>query len=154
MGRTTYNVGTITGGTSVNTIAQHAEMLYEYRSDNRESLAIMQKHFEAAIEFYRTKGIQVKVTLVGNRPCTGDVDPEKHQILFDRAAKAIRNHYKMETSAGSGSTDCNIPLSMGIPAVCVGIVKGVGAHTREEYVEIDSIEPGQYVAFEMIMHHF
>ena len=41
-GKTTYNVGTISGGTSVNTIAQHAEMLYEFRSDNREDLAEME----------------------------------------------------------------------------------------------------------------
>ncbi|MBQ4629277.1 MAG: M20/M25/M40 family metallo-hydrolase, partial [Clostridia bacterium] len=50
-GRTTYNVGTISGGTSVNTIAQHAEMLYEFRSNCRESMDIMQKHLDAAIEF-------------------------------------------------------------------------------------------------------
>ena len=76
-GKTTYNVGTISGGTSVNTIAQHAEMLYEYRSDNREDLAEMEAHFKAAIEFYKTKGIRVKVTKVGDRPCMGDVDPAK-----------------------------------------------------------------------------
>lgn len=58
MGKTTYNVGTISGGTSVNTIAQHAEMLYEFRSDEREALNIMEQHLNAAIEFYRAKGIQ------------------------------------------------------------------------------------------------
>ena len=45
-GKTTYNVGVIQGGTSVNTIAQQAEMLYEFRSDRRESLRIMEKHLE------------------------------------------------------------------------------------------------------------
>jgi acetylornithine deacetylase/succinyl-diaminopimelate desuccinylase-like protein len=43
---------------------------------------------------------------------------------------------------------------MGIPAVCVGCVRGGGAHTREEYVEIDSLAPGLGVAFEMILSHF
>ena len=51
---------------------------------------------------------------------------------------------------GAGSTDCNIPLSLGIPSVCVGSFRGAGAHTREEYVETDSLEEGYKVAFGMI----
>lgn len=151
---TTYNVGTISGGTSVNTIAQHAEMLYEYRSNDRAALEIMRKHFETAVDFYRTKGIRVTVTQVGDRPCSGDVDGLRHQILKDRALSAIRNRYQMDATLIAGSTDCNIPLSLGIPAVSLSCVKGAGAHTREEYVEADSLLPGYYVAFEMILHHF
>ena len=151
---TTYNVGAISGGTSVNTIAQHAEMLYEYRSDDRDALETMRKHFEAAIEFYRTKGLKVTVTQVGDRPCSGDVDPERHRELKERAETAIRKHYQLDVKFRSGSTDCNIPLSLGIPSVCMGCLVGIGAHTREEYVKIDSLKPGYYVAFEMILHHF
>lgn len=153
-GKTTYNVGTISGGTSVNTIAQHAEMLYEFRSDEYESLAVMERHFNAAVEFYRTKGIEVTVTLLGERPCGIDIDEAAHGALMTRAAKAVANHYGLEVRFRPGSTDCNIPLSMGIPAVCVGCVRGGGAHTREEYVEIDSLAPGLGVAFEMILSHF
>lgn len=153
-GKTTYNVGTISGGTSVNTIAQHAQMLYEFRSDERESLDIMERHFMAAIDFYRAKGIQVTVELMGDRPCSGAVDPEKEAALMKRAAFAVKNHYGCDVTFSSGSTDCNIPLSMGVPAVCVGCVTGAGAHTREEYVNIDSLLPGLKVAFELILHHF
>jgi len=119
-GKTTYNVGTISGGTSVNTIAQHAEMLYEFRSDERESLASMERHLNAAIEFYRAKGIQVTVTQVGDRPCGGDVDVQRQQAMMDRANAATARHYGGDITFGPGSTDCNIPLSMGIPAICVG----------------------------------
>ena len=153
-GKTTYNVGTISGGTSVNTIAQHAEMLYEYRSDDRESLEIMKRHFEAAVEFYRAKGIRVNVTMVGDRPCGADIDSARHEALMNRAAAAVKTHYGIEPGFKSGSTDCNVPLSMGIPAICPGCVIGYGAHTREENVEIDSLEPGIRVAFELILHHF
>jgi len=153
-GRTTYNVGTISGGTSVNTIAQHAEMLYEFRSDERQSLEIMEKHFWAAIEFYRFKGIAVAVTLVGDRPCAGGVDPEKMTEMMKRADAASRRHYGHEMQFGSGSTDCNIPLAMGIPAICVGCYRGAGAHTREEYVQIDSLMPGLNFASDLILHHF
>lgn len=153
-GKTTYNVGTISGGTSVNTIAQHAEMLYEFRSDERESLDIMEWHFQAAVEFYRAKGIGVTVTQVGERPCSGDVDEEKMKELMARASAASLRYYGQEITYGPGSTDCNIPLSVGIPAVCVGCYFGAGSHTREEYVEISSLLPGQKVAFDLILHHF
>ncbi|MBR6793903.1 MAG: M20/M25/M40 family metallo-hydrolase [Clostridia bacterium] len=154
IGRTTYNVGLISGGTSVNTIAQYAEMLYEFRSDERESLAIMEKHFNAAIDFHRTKGIEVEVTLVGDRPCGGDVPAERQKALEERCAKAIKNYYDIDVVFRSGSTDCNMPLSMGVPAVCPGVVTGKGAHTREEYVDIDSLLPGLKAAAEMILYHF
>ena len=154
MGKTTYNVGTISGGTSVNTIAQHAEMLYEFRSDCRESLDIMQAHLDAAIEAVREKGLSVTVTSVGDRPCSGIVDETKMVALMERAAELTRKHFDREITFGSGSTDCNIPLSMGIPAICVGCYEGGGSHTREEYVMIDSLLPGLKFACDMILHHF
>ena len=152
-GKTTYNVGTISGGTSVNTIAQHAEMLYEFRSDERESLEIMDRHLQAAVEFYRTKGVQVTVTPVGDRPCSGDVDGEKVQAMMDWANEASIRHYGKPHSFDRGSTDCNIPLSMGIPSICVGCYNGDRSHTREEWVEIDSLLPGLKFAFDLILHN-
>lgn len=154
IGKTTYNVGTVSGGTSVNTIAQHAEMLYEFRSDERRALEIMQKHLDAAVEFYRCKGVSVTVTLVGDRPCGADVDEKRMEALMDRAGAAAGRWYGHDLSYGPGSTDCNVPLSMGIPAICVGCYTGGGAHTREEYVEIDSLLPGLKFAYDLIMHHF
>lgn len=153
-GTTTYNVGTISGGTSVNTIAQHAEMLYEFRSDEQESLAIMEKHLNAAVEFYRTKGVTVTVTCVGDRPCSGPVDEEKMQQMMDRASAASVRCCGKPIVFARGSTDCNVPLSLGIPAICVGCYEGKGSHTREEFVEIDSLQPGICLAFDLILHHF
>ena len=153
-GKTTYNVGTISGGTSVNTIAQHAEMLYEFRSDNREDLAEMEAHFRAAVAFYTAKGVRVTVTQVGDRPCGGEMDPERQNALEQRAEAALTRWRGKEPSRGSGSTDCNIPLSMGIPSVCLGCVLSHGAHTRGEYAEIDSLLPGLKIAGEMILYHF
>lgn len=153
-GYTTYNVGTISGGTSVNTIAQHAEMLYEFRSDEREDLEVMERHLNAAVEVYRAKGVGVTVELVGDRPCSGEVDAEREMLLIGRAAAATKRHYNAEMTCHSGSTDCNVPLSMGIPAICVGCYTGRGAHTREEYVNIDSLLPGLRFAFDLLLYHF
>ena len=153
-GISTYNVGVIEGGTSVNTIAQHAEMLFEMRSDNREDLAEMNAHFHAAIDFYRTKGITVEIEVVGERPCAGDIDREKHAVMAEKTAAAIRRYFDVDVNFTSGSTDCNIPLAHGIPAVAGGCFIGYGAHTREEYIEISSICPSQKTAFDMIMDCF
>ena len=151
MGKTTYNVGTISGGTSVNTIAQRAEMLCEFRSDEREGLAVMQARFDRILDDFRASGVQIETELVGDRPCGLEVD---NSALAARAAAAVRDHYGFDPAFTSGSTDCNVPLSMGIPAICPGCVMGAGAHTREEYVEINSLLPGLKVAFELILHHF
>ena len=151
IGKTTYNVGTISGGTSVNTIAQSAEMLYEFRSDEREGLAFMQAQFEEIVEDFRASGVQIEAEVVGDRPCGLEVD---NSALARRAVLAVEKFYGLSPAFTSGSTDCNVPLSMGIPAICPGCVMGAGAHTREEYVEIDSLLPGLKVAFELIAHHF
>ena len=75
-------------------------------------------------------------------------------VLMERAAELTRKHFAREITFGSGSTDCNVPLSMGIPAICVGCYEGGGSHTREEYVTIDSLLPGLKFACDMILHHF
>lgn len=153
-GRTTYNVGTVSGGTSVNTIAQDAQMLYEFRSDSRESLEIMQKTLDEILSDYREKGMDISCRVVGDRPCSGDVDPGRLQILADRAAQAAKNWFGIDPVRRAASTDCNIPLSMGIPGICIGCLKGEGAHTRQEKVEIASLLPGLKLCFEMVLYHF
>ena len=111
----------------------------------------MQAQFDAIVEEFRASGVQIQTEVVGDRPCGLNVD---NSVLAQRAAKAVEEHYGFSPALTSGSTDCNVPLSMGIPAICPGCVLGAGAHTREEYVEIDSLLPGLRVAFELVLHHF
>ncbi len=148
--RTTYNVGTISGGTSVNTIAQEAEMLYEYRSDNRNCLEKMRETFEQVIAAYRTMGIEVEVEMLGERPCGGELDPVRYEALLERASTSIRSIVGEEASFRSGSTDCNIPLSVGIPAVCISGCSGFGAHTREEYLELEHLLTGNRLVMDFL----
>ena len=89
-GITTYNVGTISGGTSVNTIAQQAEMLYEFRSDEKESLEKMEEKFSTIVEAYREKGVEVNVTVVGERPCSAEIDEEIQAAMAARMTAARR----------------------------------------------------------------
>ena len=148
--KTTYNVGTITGGTSVNTIAQEATMLYEYRSDNRECLAEMKETFHAVVEDFRSRGFDVEVELIGDRPCTGDVDPAKQRALEDRAAQSILRVTGKPVDFASGSTDCNAALAEGIPSICLSACLGGKCHTREEYLDLESLKPGMCLALDFL----
>ena len=140
--KTTYNVGLISGGTSVNTIAQNAEMLYEYRSNSRVCLAKMEELFKRVIETFKATGVEVEVEKVGDRPCMGEVDATRLEALRDRYRASVHDVLGLEVIEGSSSTDCNIPLSRGVPAICFGVLRGRGAHTREERLEAASLHDG------------
>ena len=150
-GRTTYNVGVIEGGTSVNAIAQEASMLYEYRSDERRCLEAMRASLRARVEAMRVDGLDLTVELIGERPCMGEVDPERQRALVRRCADAVERAAGERPRASAGSTDCNVPLSMGIPAVCMGAYVGGGAHTRGEWVRLDSLPLGLRAALDVAL---
>lgn len=151
--KTTYNVGLISGGTSVNTIAQRAEMTYEYRSDDRECLAAMAEQFRKLIAEANSPEAEFSVQSLGIRPCSGAVPENDHKALLERCANAIREVTSVTPYLCAASTDANIPLSLGIPAATFGLYLGGGAHTREEYVEIDSLTPGLKIAMTFFLHH-
>ena len=55
----------------------------------------------------------------------------------------------MDVTLRSASTDCNIPLSLGIPAICIGVITSGGSHTREEWLKKNSLSPGVEVAIKV-----
>ena len=151
--RTTYNVGAISGGTSVNTIAQKAEMLYEYRSNDRACLAGMKALFEDAVRRCTPSDARVSIEMIGERPCTGDVDKAAMADLCRRGAMAVRRITGREPIFNTGSTDCNIPLAAGIPAICLGVAAGGGCHTREEWLDTSSLADGCRLFLDFFMNY-
>ena len=153
--KTTYNVGIVEGGTPVNTIAQNCRLMYEYRSDSAECLSKMQVFFEETIQKAKADGkAEITVNTVGIRPCGGDVDEEHLADMTNRAVAICQKHSGVSCIPKSGSTDCNIPMSLGIPAIAFGCNQGAGAHTREEKVRISSLPIGIKIAAEMILEYF
>ncbi len=153
--RTTYNVGIVEGGTSVNTIAQNCRLMYEYRSDSAECLAKMQAFFEKTITQAKNEGkADITVNLLGVRPCEKDVDMVRLEEMTAKAVRVSEKYSGIPCKVTSGSTDCNIPMSMGIPAISVGVYQGDGTHTREERVLISSIPIGLKIAAELILEFF
>ncbi len=151
---TTYNVGSIEGGTSVNTIAQSAKMLCEYRSDNSKCLEIMGKHFDEIFESIKCEDVGVNVKIIGVRPCEKGVDPDKKKAFLDKLADSMISVVGGKIEYCSMSTDCNIPLSLGIPASAIGVFYGGGAHTREEWIEKKSIKTGLEVGITSLINLF
>lgn len=152
--RTTFNVGTISGGTSVNTIAQRAQMLYEYRSDDASCLAVMQEQMDGILANAESADARIGVDVVGIRPCAGDVDPQMQSRLEQMAADALEEETGYRPALCSGSTDCNIPLSLGIPSVCFGVYIGEGEHTREEWIDTASVESGMRAVLSLLLSWF
>ena len=148
---TTYNVGLISGGTSVNTIAQYAEMTYEYRSNDRTCLADMAEQFHHIIENSTSPGVKISIENLGVRPCGGNVSADAQNKLLNQCSQALLSVYSENVPFCAASTDANIPLSMGIPAATFGLYRGDGVHTREEYVEIDSLTPGLKIAMRFFL---
>lgn len=148
--KTTYNVGTIEGGTSVNTIAQSAKMLCEYRSDDKDCIAYMQEQFERIFEQARGEEVQVIVNKVGDRPCM-NIDPEEVEKLKRVILPLMEEVTGKPTVCKSSSTDCNVPLSMGIPALCIGTNIHGGSHTREEWLDKASMTPGLEIGIKVAL---
>lgn len=150
---TTYNVGAISGGTSVNTIAESAEMLYEYRSDDRHCLEKMKEIFMDTVSRCTPSDVGIYVEMIGERPCTGDVDEQALSDLIERGEKAVRTVTRKEPVLTAGSTDCNIPLAAGIPAICLGVCVGGKCHTREEWLDTASLKDGCHLFMEFFKYY-
>lgn len=150
---TTYNVGAFSGGTSVNAIAQSAEMLYEYRSNSQVCLEKMKAAFEETVARCCVAGAELRVECIGERPCAGSVDKEKWADLMQRGAMAVQAVTGQNAVFTAGSTDCNIPLSLGIPSICLGVCVGGKCHTREEWLDTASLADGCRLFMEFFRHY-
>ncbi|MGN0298805.1 MAG: M20/M25/M40 family metallo-hydrolase [Lachnospiraceae bacterium] len=142
----TYNVGLIEGGTSVNTIASSGSFLFEFRSESAEAMRRGNTYLREVLEKYCGEGMEVCCSVVGERPCSEYVDGEKQGWLACGCSQIMEEVTGRKPEEGSASTDCNIPLSMGIPAVCMGLIDGGRAHTLEEWVRPSSMADGLVIA--------
>jgi tripeptide aminopeptidase len=131
--RTTYNVGTIEGGIGVNVIASETSFLLDMRSIDARALKDLVRQAEQVVRrASEREGVEVEIAVVGDRPA-GSI-PRSHPRVV--TAAAVLRHFGIEPRYEAASTDANIPLSQGIPAITVGVTHGGGIHTEEEWLEI------------------
>lgn len=140
--RTTFNVGKVQGGTSINSIPSEASMEVDLRSSAESELRRLDAYFRRAVleavdqeNSTRRPGdalLSVDMDLVGNRP-GGETDP--HSILVELAREATRG-VGVEAKLEQSSTDSNLPISLGVPAITLGAGGSSGSsHTLEEWYD-------------------
>ena len=136
--RTTLNVGKISGGTSVNTIAALAEIELDLRSEDETSLQELVRQTEKLVSTMKKSGVDWDMEMIGNRPA-GSINTD-HALI--KTSLSCLEKLGVEASLTIGSTDANIPFSKGYPAVVLGVTTGGGAHTTNEYIDLPPIEKG------------
>ena len=136
--RTTMNVGKINGGTSINVIPAEAWLELDLRSEGPAELAELVKKVEMLIETMSRPGVSMEAEVIGERPA-GEMSADHP---FIKLAQTCLKEQGMDAVLTSGSTDANIPLSKGYPALVLGVTKGGGAHTKKEFIDVQPIEKG------------
>lgn len=149
--KTTFNVGRFEGGSTVNSIAQEATILYEFRSASQACLEEMEHKFRQTVEACSGLGGELTVELLGIRPGNGPVDPEALAAFTARSVDVIRTFCGEPVDERPCSTDSNVPLSLGIVANTIGAVRGALSHTREEWVELESLKPGLKIVLSLML---
>jgi tripeptide aminopeptidase len=136
--RTTMNVGKIAGGTSVNVIASEAMLDLDLRSEERQPLIQLVSAAEKLVQAANRQGVHIEAQVIGERPAGEMV--ANHPLI--KLAEACLHEQGLEAALISGSTDANVPLSMGYPAIVLGVTTGGGAHTKQEYINTAPVAQG------------
>lgn len=151
--RTTLNLGTIRGGTSVNSIPEIAQASIDFRSTDPEQLLRLEVALHRAVEdavenwnarvkpaALRSRGLLAfTIDKIGDRPAA---HLAADSLLLE-VLRAVDRHLGLRTDLRLGSTDANIPLSLGVPALSMGAGgEGGGAHTRSEWYSAHHREVG------------
>lgn len=143
--KTTFSVGVVNGGTSVNVISAEASMLVDMRSVEPEALGVLSRKFHQAVKEaveeenarWKVENGEDAITMTMEQKGKRPAGTQAQDCQIVQAAHAANQALGMETLyIGAASTDANIPISLGIPAITVGWGgKGGGEHTIHEWYE-------------------
>lgn len=137
--RTTYNIGLIHGGHSVNSLACEAELYLDLRSEDPACLQALERAVREHIASAgQTPQLTFTTTVVGDRPA-GHIDPTHPLVQMAGAALELA---RIPAFYERGSTDANALLANGLPTVTVGVTRGAHSHRQDEYIETAPIASG------------
>jgi acetylornithine deacetylase/succinyl-diaminopimelate desuccinylase-like protein len=137
--KTTLSVGVIEGGVSVNTIAPEASCLVDLRSIDEPALNRLSDRVTRAVERgNRTDTVTLELAAMGDRPA--GVVPVESPIV--RLAEATLRALGQEASFDASSTDANVPIAAGVPAVCIGLTTGGNVHRTDEFIDLEPVPTG------------
>lgn len=146
-GRCSYNFGIIEGGASINSIPSSARAKLDLRSEDpgtlEELCGLLNRAVERSLEREnrapRSSKLAAKIKELGSRP--GGKLPEQSPLL--QTVQAVDAYLGIRSRVDCASTDANVPLSIGFPAISIGAGgQGGGAHTNQEWYQPEGREPG------------
>jgi tripeptide aminopeptidase len=136
--RSTLNIGTLQGGTSINAIAAYASMEVDFRSESAVALEELVKQALRAANGLERPGVSVETTRIGWRPA-GAI-PASHPLV--QLVASILRSLDISPHLDIASTEANLPLSLGLPALTLGLTIGHHAHTLEETIQLSPLSKG------------
>ncbi|MFC7552422.1 peptidase dimerization domain-containing protein [Pseudoroseomonas wenyumeiae] len=142
--KTTFSIGRIGGGSSINAIPEEMWMEVDLRSASPEALAALENRFlailpqaaedENAARDTSAGKVRVEVKVIGDRPA-GVTNSNSRVVKLAQAVMTCQGH---EFHAEASSTDSNIAMSLGLPAITVGSgCAGGRAHSLEEWIDVE-----------------
>jgi acetylornithine deacetylase/succinyl-diaminopimelate desuccinylase-like protein len=149
-GKTSFNIGNISGGQGINSIARTAEATFEFRSVSPIILAHLAGQMPklAARHRKRLPEANLALDLLGERPAGRQAD---HSRLAPILAVALGDLAGPNHEAAM-STNINVPLAHGWPAACIGLCSGEHSHREDEYLRLDSLPLG-WQSLDHILEH-
>jgi tripeptide aminopeptidase len=137
--KTTLNVGMISGGVSVNTIAPDASCLLDLRSIDESALRRLSDRVTRLVDrSNRGDGVVYTAESIGERPA-GVVAADSPIVQIAASSLAALG---LEPSFDASSTDANVPIAAGIPAVCIGLTTGGNVHRVDEFIDVEPVSKG------------
>jgi tripeptide aminopeptidase len=146
--RTSLNIGVIKGGTSINTIAASASLELDLRSESPRNLADVSNKVNQIVIAAQKPGLTLSAERIGWRPA-GEI-PANHPIvqLIQRTLRGLG----ITPHTDIASTEANLPLSLGYPAVTIGLTIGDRAHSAQEYIMTAPLEKGLIQLVEVVQN--
>jgi tripeptide aminopeptidase len=137
--KTTLNVGMISGGVSVNTIAPEASCLLDLRSIDESALRRLSDRVTRLVDrSNRGDAVVYAAESIGERPA-GVVAADSQIVQIAANTLAALG---LEPSFDASSTDANVPIAAGIPAVCIGLTTGGNVHRVDEFIDLEPVSKG------------
>jgi tripeptide aminopeptidase len=140
--RTTYNIGMLEGGHSINSLATQASLYLDMRSTTSVGL----KELEEQVRQLVSKVDSAEIDIIGDRP-EGQLSTD-HPLVA--VAKEAYQAIGLRPSLERGSTDANYMLAKNIPSIVVGVTYGGNAHRLDEYIEVAPLRDGVWSVVLMV----
>ncbi len=146
--RSSINIGSISGGGSINSIANHAEIQIEIRSEDGTILDSLARTLHKIARQPNTSEMDISISEIGMRP-SGRISENTPIIL---TAQAALRSTGISPVFATSSSDASLPISLGYPATCLGITSGRQVHTAQETIDLLSIPKGMAQIYYFIDH--